>query len=257
MVASAGAARPAAEFLEGVRVFGRGLKIYGRSPRLVLLGILPALLTLVLFAFLFGLLLYFIDDLSTTVTWFADDWSEGWRTATRIAAGVGLVGVALLLWVVTFTAVALLIGDPFYEKISEKVEESFGDVPSEVDLPWWRELGRSLVDSLRLMLISAVIGIPLFLAGFIPIVGQTVIPVLGALVGGWFLAVELVGIAFARRGLGMRDRLRALRGRRWTAVGFGACVFLCFLIPLGAVFIMPAAVAGGTILARQVLDAPH
>jgi len=113
------------------------------------------------------------------------------------------------------------------------VEESFGDVPSEVDLPWWRELGRSLVDSLRLMLISAVIGIPLFLAGFIPIVGQTVIPVLGALVGGWFLAVELVGIAFARRGLGMRDRLRALRGRRWTAVGFGACVFLCFLIPLG------------------------
>jgi CysZ protein len=37
-------------------------------------------------------------------------------------------------------------------------------------------------------------------------------------------------------------------------VGFGACVFLVFLIPLGAVFIMPAAVAGGTLLAREALE---
>ena len=54
------------------------------------------------------------------------------------------------------------------------------------------------------LLLATLIGIPLFLCGFIPIVGQTVIPVIGALVGGWFLAVELVGVAFARRGLGMR-----------------------------------------------------
>jgi CysZ protein len=38
------------------------------------------------------------------------------------------------------------------------------------------------------------------------------------------------------------------------AVGFGAAVFACFLIPLGAVIIMPAAVAGATMLARRVLE---
>ncbi|MCP2325672.1 CysZ protein [Hamadaea flava] len=244
-----------AQLFEGVRIFGRGLRIYGRNPGLVVLGIIPALITLLLFAFLFGLLLYFVDDLSATVTWFADDWSTGWRTATRIAAGVGLVGVAMLLWVVSFTAITLLIGDPFYEKIAEQVEVSLGGVPDEVDRTFWQELSRGLRDSLRLMLISTLFGIPLFLAGFIPIVGQTVIPVIGALVGGWFLAVELVGVAFSRRGLTFRDRVAKLRGHRWIAVGFGACVFLCFLIPLGAVFVMPAAVAGGTILARQVLGA--
>ena len=38
------------------------------------------------------------------------------------------------------------------------------------------------------------------------------------------------------------------------AIGFGAAVFVCFLIPLGAILVMPAAVAGGTVLARaQVL----
>jgi len=244
-----------AQLFEGVRIFGRGLKIYGRNPGLVVLGIIPALITLVLFAFLFGLLLYFVDDLSATVTWFADDWSAAWRTATRIAAGIGLVGVALLLWVVSFTAITLLIGDPFYEKISEQIEGSLGGVPDEVERTWWQELSRGLADSLRLMLVSVLIGIPLFLAGFIPIVGQTVIPVIGALVGGWFLAIELVGVPFARRGLGFRDRLAKLRTQRWVAVGFGACVFLCFLIPLGSVFVMPAAVAGGTILARRVLTA--
>jgi CysZ protein len=243
-----------AQLLEGVRLFGRGLKFYGRSPRLVLLGIIPALLTLILFAVLFGVLLYFVDDLSRLVTWFADDWSSGWRTAIRIAAGVGLVGFGLLLWAVSFTAVTLLIGDPFYEKIAEAVEDSLGGVPGAIDLAWYQELGRSLKDSLRLLLLSTLIGIPLFVCGFIPIVGQTVIPVIGALVGGWFLAVELVGVAFARRGLGMRDRIRVLSGRRWTAVGFGACVFLTFLIPLGAVFVMPAAVAGATLLARESLE---
>lgn len=242
------------QFFDGVRIFGRGLKTYGRNGRLVVLGIIPALLTLLLFAALFGVLLYFIDDLSATVTWFADDWSEGWRTAVRIAAGIGLVGVAALLWAVSFTAVTLLVGDPFYERISEMVEVSLGDAPSDVDWPWWRQLRRSVLDSLRLVAISALFGIPLFVLGFVPLVGQTVVPVIGALVGGWFLAVELVGVAFSRRGLKMRDRLAALRRQRWLAVGFGACVFLSFLIPLGAVFVMPGAVAGGTILARRVLD---
>lgn len=243
-----------AQLLDGVRLFGRGLKFYGRSPRLVLLGILPALVTLIVFAVLFGLLLYFVDDLSRLVTWFADDWSSGWRTAIRVAAGVGLIGFSLLIWAVSFTAVTLLIGDPFYEKIAEAVEDSLGGVPGAIDLTWYQELSRSLRDSLRLLLLSTLIGIPLFLCGFIPVVGQTVIPVIGALVGGWFLAVELVGVAFARRGLGMRDRIRVLRGRRWTAVGFGACVFLTFLIPFGAVLVMPAAVAGGTLLARESLE---
>jgi CysZ protein len=246
-------ASPVSRFAEGVRIFGRGLKVYGRNPRLVVLGIVPALLTLVLFAALFGMLLYFVTDVSRLATWFADDWDPGLRTAVRILAGASLVGVALLLWIVSFTAVTLMIGDPFYEKISEQVEAVFGGVPSEAQRPWWRELGQSIVDSLRLLLISAVIGIPLFLCGFIPVVGQTVVPVVGALVGGWFLALELVGVAFSRRGLRMRDRLQLLRPHRAIALGFGSCVFLCFLIPLGAVLIMPAAVAGGTILARRVL----
>lgn len=230
--------------------------MYGRDPKLVVLGIVPALISGALYLGAFVTLIMFIGDLAQLATWFADDWSSGARTTARVVAAVVILGLGALLGVLSFTAVTLLIGDPFYETISERIEERFGGVPDAVEVPWWRSLRRSLVDSGRLLLVSVGIGVPLFFAGFIPILGQTVIPAVAATVGGWLLAVELVGAPFARRGLRLCDRRAALRAHRPMALGFGVSVFLCFLVPLGAVLVMPAAVAGGTLLARRVLGLP-
>lgn len=240
------------DFATGVKFLGLGLRRIARRPRLALLGIIPAVLSMMLFTGLFVLLFYFLGDLSEAATWFARDWSAAWRSTVEVAAGIAIVGVAALLAIVSFTAVTLLIGDPFYEAIAESIEDELGGVPGEVEFSVWSSLRRSLADSLRLMLITIVIGIPLFFFGLIPIVGQTVVPVMAAFIAGWFLSVELVGIPFHRRGLRLPDRRRMLRQHRATALGFGVAVFLCFLIPLGAVLIMPAAVAGGALLTRHV-----
>ncbi len=246
------ATRPARQFLTGVGLFGRGLAWYGRNPRLVLLGLLPALIAFALLVTGFGVLLYFIGDLAALVTWFADGWSAGLRGTLRVLAGIALIGLALLLSIVLYTALTLAIGDPFYEKIAERVDEQLGGVPGEVDRPWWRELGRGIGESLRLIGFSVLVGLPLFVAGFLPAVGQTVVPVLAALVGGWALALELTGVGFARRGLFLRERRLALRQHRFLALGFGVAVFVVFLIPLGAVLAMPGAVAGATLLTRRI-----
>jgi CysZ protein len=37
-------------------------------------------------------------------------------------------------------------------------------------------------------------------------------------------------------------------------MGFGAAVFVCFLVPLGAIVTMPAAVAGAALLSHRVLE---
>ena len=244
------------EFFAGVGLLGRGIGMYARSPRLLLLGLIPGLISGVLFVAAFATLIYFVSDLAELFTWFADGWSEGLRDVVRFFAAIGILGLGGLVGVLTFTAITLLIGDPFYEKISQRVEERFGGVPGEVEVPWWVSLRRSLWDSIRLIALSLAIGIPLFFLGLLPFVGQTVIPVIGALVGGWFLALELVGVAFYRRGLRLADRRKVLTGHRPLALGFGVSVFCCFLIPLGAVLVMPAAVAGGTLLARKVLGLP-
>ncbi|MEQ4300884.1 EI24 domain-containing protein [Plantactinospora sp. B6F1] len=231
----------------------RGLAVYGRNPGLVLLGIVPAVISGALYLAGLGTLIYFSDELAALITPFADDWSDGSRRALRLVAGLALLGLGGLLGVLTFTAITLVIGDPFYEKISIRVEERYGGVPDEVELPFWRSLRRSIADAARLLGRSVLFGVPLFVAGFVPVVGQFVVPVIAAMVAGWFLAMGLVGVPFQRRGLRLPERQRALRANRPLTLGFGVAVFLCFLIPLGAVLLTPAAVAGATLLARRAL----
>ncbi|WP_067508913.1 EI24 domain-containing protein [Actinoplanes sp. TFC3] len=244
------------DFFTGAGLLGRGLGLVLRSPRLLGLGLLPALIAGALYTAALITLITFIGDVAAAVTWFADDWSTVWRDLLRLIAGGAVLGLAGLLGVLTFTAVTLLIGDPFYEKISGLVERRYGGVPDEVEVPLWQSLRRSLTDSVRLIALSVVVGIPLFAAGFIPVVGQTVVPVIGGAVGGWLLALELTGVPFEKRGKRLRDRRVHLRERRPLALGYGVAVFVCFLIPLGAVLLMPAAVAGAALLSRKVLGLP-
>lgn len=240
-------------YLHGVTLFGRGLLLYLRTPRLLALGLVPTVLSAALFLAGLVALLSFLPDLAEAATWFAEDWSPTARTIATVLAAVGILVVALLVGVFAFTAVTLAIGDPFYERISDWVEQAQGGVEGEVEVGFWRGLGRGLAESARLFVVTTAIGVPLFFAGLVPVLGQTVVPVVGATVGGWFLALELVGTPFARRGLRLADRRERLGADRARALGFGTAVFVCFLVPGGAVLLMPAAVIGGTLLAREVL----
>ncbi len=244
------------EFLAGFRLLLRGLGLYVSNPRLMLLGLIPALISGVVYLAAFGTLFYFISDIAAAITPFADGWEEGLQEVVRLAVAVAVLGVVVLVGMLTFTAITLVIGDPFYEKISEAVENRYGGVPNEIDLPWHTSIRLSLADSIRLIGLTVLCGIPLFLLGFIPLIGQTVVPVVGGLVGGWFLAIELSGFPFYRRGLRLADRRRVLRAHRPAALGFGVGVFVCFLIPLGAILVTPAAVAGAALLSRRALGFP-
>jgi CysZ protein len=245
------------DFFEGVKLLGQGFKRVGTNPKRLFLGLIPAFLSLVLFVILFAVLVFFLGDLVGLASWYARDWeSSALRGTVEVLTGVAILGVAGLLAVLSYTAVTLAIGDPFYEAIAESIEDELGGVPGEVDTPIWAGIMRSIRDSTRLILTTLLIAIPLFAIGLIPVIGQVVGAVLGAMVGGWFLAVEVSGVAFYRRGMGLKERRRVLRTQRKTAIGFGVAIFLCFLIPLGGVLMMPAAVAGGTLLARRSLGLP-
>ncbi|GGY84637.1 membrane protein [Streptomyces nitrosporeus] len=221
------------------------------------LGLLPGLITLIVYAgALFGLA-YGADDLVSWVTPFADGWSSPWQglLRTTLTALVFLFG--LFLAVITFTAVTLLVGQPFYESLSEEVDRAEGGEAPESGLPFWRELWVSARDSVRILVRVACYGVLLFAAGFIPVVGQTVVPVIGFCVSGYFLCEELTAVALQRRGMVLKDRLALLRGHRAAVLGFGVPLSLAFLVPFVAVFLMPGAVAGATLLAREFTGAPE
>jgi CysZ protein len=241
------------DFLTGVRMFGQGFAVLLRSPRLLLVGALPAVLTALLLLGGLIFLAYRIDDLSTLVTPFADDWAEGLRTAVRVAAGVALFAAALVVGTLSFTALTLAVGGPFYEHIAEKVEDDLGDGAGAVDLSWSRLLWLGLRDGVLLVLRSLLFTLPLVVAGFVPVVGQTVVPVLLALVTGWFLALELVAVPFYRRGMDLRQRRAVLSRRRALALGLGVPASLLCAIPLAAILVLPVAYVGGVLVAREAL----
>jgi CysZ protein len=241
------------DFITGVRYFGQGFGLLARRPRLLLTGMLPAVLTT---AILLGGMIALIanaDHLAVLITPFANGWPAGGRAVTRLAAGLALVGAAVLLGLVGFTAVTLVVGGPFYEHIAERIEDELGVTEGHLDLSWRQQLVSGVRDGIVLLLRSVVFTIPLFLAGFLPVVGQSVVPVLVALVTGWFMALEVVAVPFYRRGIGLRERTAMLRRRRTLTLGLGLPAALLCMIPLLAIVVMPAAFAGGVLVALDAL----
>jgi CysZ protein len=242
------------DFVTGVRYFGRGFGMLARRPRLLFTGMLPAVLTAAILLGAMIALVADIDHLAALVTPFADHWSGGGRLVTRLAAGLALVGAAVLLGLVGFTAVTLAVGGPFYENIAERIEDDLGITAGHLGLSWWKQFLSGLRDGIVLLLRSLAFTIPLFLAGFLPVVGQLVVPGLVALTTAWFMALEVVAVPFYRRGIGLRDRTAMLRRRRTLALGLGLPAALLCMIPLLAIVVMPIAFAGGVLVALDVLD---
>lgn len=234
----------------------KGQKWVGRHGRWWGIGLLPGLIALALYVGALVGLGYGADDLVGWATPFADDWPSPWSGLLRGFLTALVFAFGLFLAVITFTAVTLLVGQPFYEALSEEVDRvEGGDVPRS-GLPLWRELWISARDSLRVLLRVALYGVLLFALGFIPVIGQTVVPAIGFCVSGFFLAEELTAVALQRRGTELKERLALLRGRRMLVLGFGVPLALAFVVPFAAVFLMPGAVAGATLLVRD-LTAPQ
>ncbi|MGW0626917.1 EI24 domain-containing protein [Streptomyces sp. NPDC002758] len=234
--------------LKGQRWVGRHGKQFG-------FGLVPGLITLVVYVVALVALGIWGEDFVGWSTPFADDWSSPWQGLFRGFLTAVLFALGLLLSVLTFTAVTLLIGQPFYESLSETVDRDVspdGTAP-ESGLPLWRELWISARDSLRILVRALLWGVLLFALGFLPVVGQTVVPVIGFFVTGFFLTEELTGVALQRRGVELRERLTLLRSRKTLIWGFGTPLGVAFLVPFVAVFLMPGAVAGATLLARELL----
>jgi CysZ protein len=240
----------------GAGLLGKGLRLIARRPRLFLLGAIPPAITSVIFTGLLIALITQLDPLTEWLTPFADGWDRGLATTLRVLVGTAVVAAAVLLMVISFTMLTLALGSPLYDKLSSSVEQEFGAVP-ELDESMARGIFRALGQAVTLIGISVLGALVIFGTGFIPVIGQTIVPVISAVFGGWLLGIELVGPAFERRGmLRLTDRRAAMGARRFRVLGFAVPTFLLLAIPFAGVVVFPIATAGGTLLARQLLGEP-
>ncbi|WP_285743772.1 EI24 domain-containing protein [Lentzea sp. NBRC 105346] len=244
------------DFGSGVGLLLQGFRLVFSSPKRVLVGALPAFITALLMIGGFVWLAYHIDDIATWATGFASSWNSGLRRTLEVAIGIVIVALSVGLGVLLFTAVSLVIGGPFYEYIAEQVEDELGGVPEAEQANWWRCFVIGIRDAVLLITVSVLFAIPLFAAGFVPFVGQTVVPVIAVCINAYLLGIELTGIPFTRRGRSLKERRRTLATRRAMVLGFAVPTYLLCLIPLAALVVIPAAMAGGTVLSHRLITAP-
>ncbi|WP_235934517.1 EI24 domain-containing protein [Paramicrobacterium chengjingii] len=239
------------EFWSGVTMLFRGFGSWRARPKLMALGLIPAAISFVLLA---AALITFAAFLPTIITWatpFAESWNDVLRDIIRFLLGLVAFGAASVLAVITFTALTLAIGDPFYERISRGVETDLGGEIPDAEGGFWR----GIIDGLQLVFFGVLAALLMFLLGLIPVVGSAVAAVLGFIITARLLARELTSRTFESHGVPLAARRQLLKQNRWRILGFGVITQLCFLVPLGAVVAMPAAVAGATLLARELLTA--
>jgi len=241
---------PVTEFFTGFATLGRGFSYWRRRPGTMALGLIPAAIVFAGLIVLIVLLITSIDPVTLFLTGFAEDWDPGWRNLLRAGFGLALVVGLVVLYAFAFTALTLLVGDWFYARIWRVVEADLGEYTARRPEPgFWR----SNLDALRLVVRAILTGILLALIGLIPVVGTVVAVVLGVFLSGRLVALELTTRPLEARGMTRPERRAALKSHSPRVLGFGVAVHLCFFVPGGAILVMPAAVAGATILAKHVL----
>lgn len=256
-VPAIGRASAKQEFIIGAKMLGRGFRAWKTHPRIMLIGAIPVAIVAVVYTVL--LVWWLVNVPSTIQAWlpFLSDWSPPWQQLGRVLAAIVFVAIGGVLAVFTFSAVVLLIAGPFLDHISSRIERELGGIQHPgPPISFVRELGRSLGDSLRLIGIGVTVSVIVFLCGLIPLIGTIAGLCIGAVIGGFALALEFTGTPASARGMRFAERKRLLQSHRARATGFGACTYLVFLLPLGAVIAAPAAAVGATLLVRSLVAEP-
>ncbi|MEL5991986.1 EI24 domain-containing protein [Microbacterium phosphatis] len=236
------------EFWRGVRTLIDGVGWWRRHPGVMAAGLIPAgIVFLVLAGALVGLGFALPGLLDAATPW-AEAWDPFWTNVLRWALGIAVLGGSVVLAIATFTALTLLVGEPFYDRIWRSVEQDLGGRVPETSYGFGKVVG----DSLGLFGKGILAALGSGLVALIPVVGAPLGAVTGAVLNGSVIADELTSRGLTARGLDAGQRSALVRSHRRRVLGFGVAVHVCFLVPFAAVAVMPAAVAGAAMLARHV-----
>jgi len=158
-----------------------------------------------------------------------------------------LVAVLVIVFY-SFTLVANLLAAPFNGLLAEKAEHLITGQPVGDDMGWaklLRELPTTLGDEVRKLLYAVLWSLPfLILAFVVPVIG----PLLWFLFSAWMLTLEYADFPMGNHGLKFRQMRATLRRRRLLSFGFGATTAALTAIPVVNFIVMPAAVAGATLM---------
>ena len=228
--------------LSGVHYFLQGFDLI-RQPKLRPFVLIPLLVNLMLFSVSFYFLFQQIDvwlvQLEASLDWLS------WLVYIIKPLAFILI---LLVFGFFFGAIANIIAAPFNGLLAEQTELLLSNKPMPassikdilLDIP------RVLTRELKKIKYYIPRAIGLLLLFFVPVVGQTVAPVLWFIFTAWMLAIQYADYTFDNNKVGFDEMRSELSSNRMQSLSFGSMVALCQSIPVVNFMIMPVAVCGAT-----------
>ncbi|WP_413723382.1 sulfate transporter CysZ [Sodalis sp. RH24] len=154
----------------------------------------------------------------------------------------------LLIFSYFFSTVANWIAAPFCGLLAEQLEARLTGhtLPDSGVMAMVRDTPRILHREWLKLAYYLPRALALLLLHLIPAFGQTVAPVLWFLFGAWMMAIQYSDYPFDNHKVPFIAMRRALARHKAQNLQFGALVYICTVIPLLNLVIMPVAVCGAT-----------
>jgi CysZ protein len=197
--------------------------------------------------------------------WSTPDWLDrmlAWRpTLPGWVSQIPGWGAIALLWLLRvvltlillgitgfiFLQFGVLLGSPWYGKLSEELEKLRTGQVLIIDVGLVGDIGRALLFELKKLGLMLGLGLPLFAVKFLPGIGTLV-----GIIGSITLATTIVCLDFLdapleRRRLRFRDKLKVVGGSLPASASFGLVCLGLVSIPFVNLLAIPVCVTAGTL----------
>ncbi|KAE9540292.1 sulfate transporter CysZ [Ursidibacter maritimus] len=203
--------------------------------------VLPVIINAIL---MIGLIWLFFANIGGLLDAMLPSWLE-WLSFILIPL---IFLMILVLFYFAFTTLANFIAAPFNALLAEKVEQQLtGENLTEMSMAeLLKDVPRMLKREWQKMWYSIPRLLALFLLGFVPVLGQTIVPVLTFMFGAWLLAIQYCDYPFDNHKISFARMRNALGQRRIMNFTFGSLVSLFMMVPFLNLVAMPVAVCGAS-----------
>lgn len=147
-----------------------------------------------------------------------------------------------------FSTLANIIATPFNGLLSAKLEFLLTNNETNDS---WNDIAKDMARSIKRELQNLAYYLPrlivILLLFLVPVIGTIITPILLFLFNSWMMAIQYNDYAFDNNKVSFSTMRRHLKQDRTNNLVFGTLVNICTMIPIVNLFIMPAAVCGGTL----------
>ncbi len=220
-----------------------------RQPGVRIYAVMPLLINIVLFA---SLIWFGYEQFSPLVDYMISGVPAIFNFLRWIIWIIISTFTAIFVFF-TFTPIANIVAAPFNALLSEKIEIRLTGKAIGANSSFMKMARDSFLSQIRKLVYIIFWSAVLLLISLIPLVNFAA-PFLWVIFGSWLLSLEYLDYPMGNHELNFTRQRQILAARKGLSLGFGSSVMILTSIPLLNFIVMPAAVAGATVLWVEQLE---